>query len=87
MVTAGNGGGIYEMDLRTRTYRCVGPGVVGGHLLGPGVLAVSRRRPVADVAAFGGRGRGFLLIPGFAEDNREPVGRGRVVDVPFAELG
>jgi len=74
----GNGNG------RIDAYRCVGPGVVGGHLVGPGVLAVSRRRPVGDVAWFD---RGFLLIPGFAEDNREPVGRGRVVDVPFTELG
>ena len=69
---------FYEMDA----YRCVVPGAVGVHLLGAGGF-LDVRRPVADVAF----GRGFLLIPGFAEDNREPVGRGRVVDVPFAELG
>jgi hypothetical protein len=62
---------------QSKMYRCAGPGgVVGGHLPGPGVLAVRRR----------GR-RCLLLIPGFAEDCRETVGRGRVVDVPFPELG
>lgn len=65
--------------------RRVGPGVVGGHLLGPGVLAVSRHRPVVPDVALG-RGS-FLLVPGLAEDDREPVRGRRVVHVPLAELG
>jgi hypothetical protein len=70
---------------QSKMYRCAGPGgVVGAHLPGPGVLAVRRR--VADVA-FGRGRRCLLLIAGFAEDYREPVGRGRVADVPFPELG
>jgi hypothetical protein len=67
-----------------KMYRCAGPGgVVRVHLLCPGVLAVNRI--VADVTFVGQRG--LLLIPGFAEDHREPVGRDRVVYVPFPELG
>jgi hypothetical protein len=74
-------GRVYETDA----YRRVGPGVVGGHLLGPGVLAVSRHRPVVPDVALG-RGS-FLLVPGLAEDDREPVRGRRVVHVPLAELG
>jgi hypothetical protein len=69
---------------RGGAYGCVSPGVVvvvGVHLLGPGVLAVGR--PVDLVHVDGG----LLLIPGLAEDNREPVGGGRVVHVPLPELG
>jgi hypothetical protein len=69
---------------RRRKYRSVGPGVVVGlvHLgVGPGVLAVGGPAGLVHVDG------GLLIIPGLAEDDREPVGGGRVVHVPGAELG